>query len=342
MFFCLAAFSLSSIDVIDNYFFRKFSGKSIVDNKDHIQNSNILKFKLENSKQEKGTFKYQIMWFFVSFVQSSHEKLPILEDGLNTVLDPDVISRLNWNTMVPMNSQIFKRDSNGEISCKSGAINLTNLKSPSCSTEEANCQLYTESSNTFSFYSSECSTLESQVNVYSYNNSHDWDIKYGELEMQRQFSGDPSISGNFINSETTYNIVRCLLFPTDQKSCNNILNLCVLNHFNSNHPSCQILTQISTTSKLNQSGYFYWPMVGPFYKYSDIMKHILEEDYMESNYTHSDELSLYLSRYSHSGEFIGYKKIILDFQRCQTRFKVHGIFLALIIMNPVLLIFLNI
>lgn len=254
------------------------------------------------------------MWYLIPLATCDHDKKPILEDGINSAEDPNKTFNLNWNTMVPPTSEWnnkFKRLLNGSIVCKSGVIDITNPKIPSCDSEAtSNCHNFFINA---SDAQSKCNNLLSSPNFTI--NKMNWSIKYNDIEsgFTKSFSGDPTIS-NYPVENAVYT---CILFPTDQISCGMLHNFCSLNHFNQNHPSCYALENIQSYKKLNSSGYYYWPEIGPFYKYNDIKKHIFEEEYITSKFNHFDELSLYLSRYSLNGSFIGYKKIILDLTRCR-------------------------
>lgn len=106
--------------------------------------------------------------------------------------------------------------------------------------------------------------------------------------------------------------------PFNQTAVALLSNACSVFSYDFSTYSCIQFNRNFTQGSGNKYGYLFWPLSGPFITYGDNypLRYISEEDYVMQSYDLGDPISFQLAQFSKYGEFKGFTKLNMNFQKC--------------------------
>ncbi|EAY23261.1 hypothetical protein TVAG_185680 [Trichomonas vaginalis G3] len=107
--------------------------------------------------------------------------------------------------------------------------------------------------------------------------------------------------------------------PYDVKAKEFFANLCTANHFKPDSAVCNLFRFGCNETGDSQYGYEYWRKGVPFLYYNGTQSEIVDEDIFKSTYPPKRDISIQLARYSPDGDFLGFKELTIDFERCSIK-----------------------
>lgn len=105
--------------------------------------------------------------------------------------------------------------------------------------------------------------------------------------------------------------------PYDVQAKEFLANMCTANHFKPDSSVCVLFNTGYNNTGISLYGYQDWIEGVPFLYYKDAKQSdVLEEDIFKTVFTDKRNISIQLARYTPDGDFLGFKELTTDFERC--------------------------
>ncbi|PRP76388.1 meckelin [Planoprotostelium fungivorum] len=151
----------------------------------------------------------------------------------------------------------------------------------------------------------------SDVTKYSQGTSDPYAITYNDVYNSNGGTSSSSISSSFLKDRFTYAASQCEN-NLDSASCEQLANMCVLNHYDKTTPACTVYNRIYQSISSQVNGEKDWKSALPWLLYSSDPT----AQKLSSQYSFGNEIPFTIAQYAPNGTFLGITRLLSQFQEC--------------------------